>query len=170
MPSLTLLSLSLLYIFATFTLSFTLPKAPCYLHYPLPPSFPSEFIPSSPAFFVFTPSSVCPLYLLFSLLACLPKLFLPLLCLTTYSHLCLFPSSPRSPLSPVCLPSLLSLSLPCCQVLTHQRQAANTHTHTHTLISKEYSMQAACCTYCTHILTHTRHTRHWWGPRIQETS
>ena len=122
-----------------------------------------------------------------SLTACLPKLSLTLLPLTTSLHLSLFPSfflSSESSLTPPSGPSLLaslSLSLPCCQVVTHWRRAAkdlvhtrtHTHTHTHTLISQEYSMQATCCTYCTHSArtrshTHAHIQRHCWGPRVWE--
>ena len=98
-----------------------------------------------------------------SLTACLPKLSLTLLPLTTSLHLSLFPSfflSSESSLTPPSGPSLLaslSLSLPCCQVVTHWRRAAkdlvHTHTHTHTPWS-------AKSTACRPHAARTAHTVH----------
>lgn len=58
---------------------------------------------------------------------------LPPHCLTTSFRQSLPPHSLCPPSGPSPFPSASFLSLPCCQVVTHQGRAANTHTHTRTL-------------------------------------
>lgn len=89
--------------------------------------------------------------------ACLLKLSLHLTFTTSFTQ-SLFLSSFLSCHSPSSLPLLSSLSLYLCLVVKWwltggvQPRIGPTRacTHTHQLISQEHSMQATCCTYCTH--------------------